>query len=69
MNPSRSIRRTRMKKNNIGSSFDTWLREDGAYEQVTATAIKRVLARRAEAAMKENRFPIGSRACRKSARG
>ena len=42
-----------MKKKNIGSSFDTWLREDGTYEQVTATAIKRVLARQVEAAMKE----------------
>jgi hypothetical protein len=42
-----------MKKKNIGSSFDSWLREDGTYEQVTATAIKRVLARLVEAAMKE----------------
>ncbi|HEY1219352.1 MAG: XRE family transcriptional regulator [Bryobacteraceae bacterium] len=45
-----------MKKKNIGSSFDTWLREDGTYEQVTATAIKRVLARQVEAAMKERQF-------------
>ena len=29
----------------IGSSFDDFLREDGIYEQVTASAIKRVLAR------------------------
>lgn len=34
-----------MKKRNIGSSFDSWLREEGVYEEVTATAIKRVLAR------------------------
>jgi antitoxin HicB len=34
-----------MKKENIGSSFDDWLREEGIYEQTTATAIKRVLAR------------------------
>jgi hypothetical protein len=36
-----------MKKRNIGSSFDSWLREEGVYEEVTATAIKRVLADRA----------------------
>ena len=42
-----------MKKKNIGSSFDSWLRDEGIYEEVTATAIKRVLARQIEAAMKE----------------
>jgi hypothetical protein len=45
-----------MKKKNMGSSFDSWLREEGIYEEVTATAIKRVLARQVEAAMKEKRF-------------
>ena len=40
-------------KRYIGSSFDSWLREEGIYEEVTATAIKRVLARQVEAAMKE----------------
>ena len=45
-----------MKKKNIGSSFDSWLREEGTYEEVTATAIKRVLARQVEAAMKEKHF-------------
>jgi predicted XRE-type DNA-binding protein len=45
-----------MKKKNIGSSFDSWLRQEGIYEQVTAAAIKRVLARQVEAAMKEKRF-------------
>ena len=34
-----------MKKENIGSSFDDWLREEGIYEETTAAAIKRVLAR------------------------
>jgi len=34
-----------MKKESIGSSLDDWLREDGTYEEVTAVAIKRVLAR------------------------
>ena len=42
-----------MKKENIGSSFDGWLREEGIYGEGTATAIKRVLARQLEAAMKE----------------
>ena len=45
-----------MKKKNIGSSFDSWLREEGIYQEVTATAIKRVLARQVEAAMKEKNF-------------
>ena len=34
-----------MKQENIGSSFDDFLREDGTLEEVTATAVKRVLAR------------------------
>lgn len=42
-----------MKKKNIGSSFDSWLREEGLYEEATSTAVKRVLARQVEAAMKE----------------
>lgn len=45
-----------MKKKNIGSSFDSWLREEGIYEEVAATAIKRVLARQVEAAMKEKQL-------------
>ena len=42
-----------MKKKNVGSSFDDFLREDGIYEEVTTRAVKRVLARQLEAAMKE----------------
>jgi DNA-binding Xre family transcriptional regulator len=42
-----------MKKKHIGSSFDSWLREEGIYEEASASAIKRVLARQLEAAMKE----------------
>ncbi len=34
-----------MKKENIGSSLDDWLREEGTYEEFTAVAVKRVLAR------------------------
>jgi antitoxin HicB len=33
------------KKGRIGSSFDDFLREEGMYEEVTARAIKRVIAR------------------------
>jgi predicted XRE-type DNA-binding protein len=42
-----------MKAENIGTSFDSWLREEGIYEETTAKAIKRVLARQLEAAMKQ----------------
>ena len=45
-----------MKKDNVGSSFDSWLREEGIYQEVTGAAIKRVLARQVEAAMKERNF-------------
>ena len=45
-----------MKNKNIGSTFDSWLREEGIYEPVTAAAIKRVLARQVETAMKEKQF-------------
>jgi antitoxin HicB len=48
-------RRRRVKKENI-SSLDSLLREEGTHEQVSATAIKRVLARQVEAAMKEKHF-------------
>ena len=42
-----------MKKKNIGSTFDNWLREEGLYEEVSAAAIKRVVARQVEDAMKQ----------------
>lgn len=42
-----------MKRKNIGSTFDSWLREEGTYEDVSATAIKRVVARQVEAAMNQ----------------
>ena len=45
-----------MKRKNIGSSFDSWLREEGIYEEVSATAVKRVLARQVEAAMQQKGF-------------
>ena len=43
-------------KRNVGSSFDSWLREEGIYEEITASALKRVLARQVEAAMKEKQL-------------
>ena len=48
-----------MKKKNIGSSFDSWLREEDIYEETSSAAIKRVLARQIEAAMKEENAGSG----------
>ncbi|HAX42314.1 MAG TPA: Fis family transcriptional regulator [Bryobacteraceae bacterium] len=45
-----------MRKENIGSSFDSWLREEGIYEDATAAAIKKVLARQVESAMQEQKL-------------
>ena len=39
------------KKGRIGSSFDDYLKEGGTYEEVTARAIKRVIARQLDALM------------------
>jgi DNA-binding Xre family transcriptional regulator len=41
------------KKGRIGSSFDDFLKEEGIYEEVTARAIKRVIARQLGALMQE----------------
>lgn len=38
-------------KGRIGSSFDDFLEEEGIHEEVTAAAIKRVVARQIEEAM------------------
>ena len=40
-----------MKKASIGSSFDDFLQEEGIYEDVQATAIKRVLSWQLQQAM------------------
>ena len=40
-----------MKNSRIGSSVDSWLREEGIYEQTSSRAVKRVLARQLQAAM------------------
>lgn len=42
------------KKDRIGGSFDAFLKEEGLYEEVTARAIKRVIARQLDAVMREN---------------
>lgn len=39
------------KKGHIGSAFDDFLKEEGLYEEVTARAIKRVIARQLDALM------------------
>jgi DNA-binding Xre family transcriptional regulator len=39
------------KKGRIGSSFDDFLKEEAIYEDVTARAIKRVIARQLDALM------------------
>ena len=40
------------RKGRIGSSFDDFLKEEGIYEEVTARAIKRVIARQLDALMR-----------------
>ena len=44
------------KKGRIGSSFDEFLKEEGIYEEVTARAIKRVLARQLAALMQDQQI-------------
>ena len=43
-----------MKEKNIGTSFDSWLDEEGIRQEVTTNAIKRVLARQVAATMKKD---------------
>jgi antitoxin HicB len=44
---------TAKKNGRVGSSFDGLLRDEGIYEEVTARAIKRVIARQLDALMRE----------------
>jgi antitoxin HicB len=53
-----------MKKKNIGSSLDSWLRKEGIFEETSAAAIKRVLTRQLEAAMEEQGLSKGEMARR-----
>jgi antitoxin HicB len=41
------------RKGRIGSSFDDFLKEEGIYEEVTARAIKRVIARQLDSVMRD----------------
>ncbi len=41
------------KKGRVGSSFDDFLKEEGIYTDVTARAIKRVIARQLDALMQD----------------
>jgi len=41
------------RKGHIGSSLDDFLKEEGIYEEVTARAIKRVIARQLDTIMRE----------------
>lgn len=41
------------KKGRIGTSFDDFLKDEGIYEEVTARAIKRVLARQLSGLMQK----------------
>ena len=43
-----------VEKGKVGSSFDDFLKEQGAYEETTEQAVKRVLAYQLEIAMKES---------------
>ncbi|OEZ58581.1 XRE family transcriptional regulator [Duganella sp. HH105] len=45
-----------MKKQNIGSSFDDFLIEEGALEDATAVAVKRVIAWQIAQAMKKQKM-------------
>jgi predicted XRE-type DNA-binding protein len=45
-----------MKRENKGSSFDDWLQEEGFHEEVSAAAIKQVLARQCEHAMRQKQL-------------
>jgi DNA-binding Xre family transcriptional regulator len=41
------------KKGRIGPSFDDFLKQEGIYEEVTARAIKRVIARQLDTLMRD----------------
>ena len=43
-----------MKEKNIGTSFESWLDEEGITEEVTAVAVKRALARQLADAMRQH---------------
>ena len=46
----------KVRKKNIGSSFDDFLKEEGTFEVAQSVAIKRVLAWQIQKAMKDRRL-------------
>ena len=48
-----SVKKIRKRMNHSGSSFDSFLQEEGIQEEVEAVAIKRVLAWQLEQAMRK----------------
>jgi antitoxin HicB len=44
------------KNPHVGSSFDNWLEQEGIHEEITAAAIKSVIARQLAAEMKKKRI-------------
>lgn len=53
-----------MSNKHTGASFDSWLEEEGIYEEVTSVAIKRVLARQISDAMREQSLSKSAMALR-----
>jgi hypothetical protein len=45
------------KKGRVGSSFDDFVKEEGIYSDVTARAIKRVIARQLDVLMQDEGLP------------
>ena len=53
-----------MKNKHIGSNFDDFLREENIYEDVHATAIKRLITYQIEKEMKKNKLTKSAMAVR-----
>ena len=45
-----------MKRKNVGSNFDDFLKEEGIFEETQAAAIKRVVAHQIQQIMKQKHF-------------
>jgi hypothetical protein len=46
------------KRSPLGSTFESWLEEEGIREEVTAAAVKAVLAAQLAAEMKKKRMAV-----------
>ncbi len=58
-----------MNRKNIGSTLDSFLREENIYEEVSVTAIKRVVVGQVESAMKEKHLSKSEMARRRRRAG